>query len=499
MDFKSILTNKQQPPLRMSNPSHPVSLWSRVRPSILAMAMVLLTSVMVSFLRLTIEGYVATIQLVYLVGVMLTAILLGTGPAILAAILSFIYASFFVAEPRYTFQVDDPEQIVRVAAFLVVALFAGNLAGRARVHATRAEQRLIESQALYKLSQIANQETDIQRCMERMVQTIADTMHLPFCAVHVHDTHGESHIQASWGKHTPDMHIESTSLTIRTVTVGRLDIAVPKTLTWNEETSTLLHVFAHQIAQSLEHDRLASEAAYAQALADSDQLKSAILSSVSHDFRTPLTTIQGAADELLDEEVDWSPDHQRQLITTIQDQSHRLNRLVSNLLDLSRIRAGAVRPHKDWYALDEVIQHALDSQHNALSKRSLTLDLVPQLPLIPIDFALVAQVIENLIRNAINHTPPETPISIQTFTLDTNVVVCITDQGPGIPDYQKGYVFEPFYRCAAVTDTRGSGIGLAICRGFIDAHGGCIWVEDNPVGGTKFCFTLPQNPPSEQR
>ncbi|MEM8535968.1 MAG: ATP-binding protein [Chloroflexota bacterium] len=473
--------------------------WHRSWRYVLALLLTLATVLTVSTLQAVIVGYTATIQLIYLIGIMIVAVLVGIGPAMIGALLSFLYTIYFLATPRYTFQVDDPEQTIRLLAFLTIALVTGTLAGRARIHAARAEQRLIESQALYKLSQIANQETDIQRCMERMVQTVANTMQLPFCAVHVHDTHGESHIQASWGQHTPDMHIESTPLTIRTVTVGRLDIAVPQTFTWNEETSTLLHVFAHQIAQSLEHDRLASEAAYAQALAESDQLKSAILSSVSHDFRTPLTTIQGAADELLDEEVDWSPEHQRQLITTIQDQSHRLNRLVSNLLDLSRIRAGAVRPHKDWYALDEVIQHALEAQRNILTKRPLTLDLAPQLPLIPLDFALVAQVIENLIRNAINHTPPGTPISVHARTEDSQVLVCVVDEGPGIPDYQKEYVFEPFYRCAAVTDTRGSGIGLAICRGFIEAHGGRIWVEDNPAGGTKFCFTLPQNPPSEQR
>jgi two-component system sensor histidine kinase KdpD len=349
----------------------------------LAMLIVVLTSSAVLLLRLTIEGHVATIQLIYVLGVLLVAVLAGTGPAFLAALLSFLYASYFVVEPRYTFSMADPEQAIRLVAFLTVALLAGELAARARRQAARAEQ-------------------------------------------------------------------------------------------------------------------LAREVAAAQALVESDRLKSAILSSVSHDLRTPLTTIQGAVDELTATDVDWSPQHRQQLLGTIKEQTGRLHYLVNNLLDLSRIRAGAVQPRIDWYALEEVILHTLDTQQPLLARHPVTLDLPPAMPLIPLDFVLTGQVLANLLHNAVTYAPPDTPIILRAMLTDDAVLVAVADRGPGIPAAERQHIFEPFARLAAVTDTPGSGVGLAICHGFITAQGGHIWVEENPGGGACFCFTLPRTHPTKE-
>lgn len=349
----------------------------------LAMLIVALTSSAVLWLRLTIEGHVATIQLIYLLGVLLVAVLVGTGPAFLAALLSFLYASYFVAEPRYTFSIADPEQAVRLVAFLTVALLAGELAARARRQAARAEH-------------------------------------------------------------------------------------------------------------------LAREVAAAQALVESDRLKSAILSSVSHDLRTPLTTIQGAVDELTATDIEWSPQHRQQLLGTIKEQTGRLHDLVNNLLDLSRIRAGAVQPRTDWYALEEVILHTLDTQQPLLARHPVTLDLQSDLPLIPLDFVLTEQVLANLLHNAVTYTPPDTPITIRATLTANAITVAVADRGPGIPAAERQRIFEPFMRLAAVTDTPGSGVGLAICQGFITAQGGHIWVEEMPGGGACFCFTLPRTRPMEE-
>lgn len=349
----------------------------------LALLVVVLTSSAVLLLRQAIEGHVATIQLIYLLGVLLVAVLVGTGPAFVAALLSFVYASYFVVEPRYTFSIADPEQAVRLIAFLTVALLAGELAARARRQAAHA---------------------------------------------------------------------------------------------------------AH----------LAREVAEARALVESDRLKSAILSSISHDLRTPLTTIQGVVDELTATDIEWSPQERQQLLRTIQEETGRLIYLVNNLLDLSRIRAGAVQPRTDWYALDEVILHTLDAQHALLARHTVTLDLPPDLPLIPLDFVLTEQVLANLLHNAVHYAPPGTPITIRATLTDDAVLVAVADRGPGIPAAERERIFEPFARLAAVTDTPGSGVGLAICQGFMTAQGGRIWVEDTPGGGACFCLTLPRTHPTKE-
>ncbi len=460
---------------------------------LLALLIVVLTTGSVSLLRLTISGHSATIQLLSMIGVMVTAILVGTGPAFLAALLSFLYASYFFAEPRYNFQIANIEDTVRLVAFLLTALLAGSVAAQARTHAARAERRMAESQALSTLTQIASHEPHLQQALQRMVQTVADVLPTPFCALHVTDGDGASQVSATWGTAHTLMYRETVPLTVRTHTLGHLEIAIvdPTALTYDDRR--LLHLMAHQIAQSLEHDRLTLEVARAELLAESDRLKSAILSSISHDLRTPLTTIQGAVDELTATDVEWSPDHRQQLLATIKDQTHRLHDLVTNLLDLSRIRAGAVHPRKDWYALDEVILHTLDTHQSLVSHHPLTLDIPATLPLVSLDFVLTGQVLVNLLSNAVTHTPPGTSITIHAEMQENQVLVCVADCGPGIPAINQQRIFEPFYRLASVTDTQGSGIGLAICQGFVEAQGGTIWVEANPMGGARFCFTLPRD------
>lgn len=458
----------------------------------LAMLIVVLTTSAIALLRTTLTGYVATIQLLYVVGVMFTAVLVGTGPAFLAAVLSFLYASYFFAEPRFAFSIADPEQAVRLVAFLTVALLAGEVAARAQRHAARAEQRLVESQALYKLSRIANQEVELARTLQRMAQTTAEVLRAPFCAIQVMHGQRQPQIQAAWGTREPGMLLEVLPLTVRNRVLGRLELAVAAGSQFDEEDQRLFHLLAHQIAQSLEQDRLMLEAAQAQVLAESDRLKSAILSSVSHDLRTPLTTIQGAVDELLATDVTWSPAHREQLLVTIHEQAGRLNNLVNNLLDLSRIRAGAVQPRKDWYALDEVILHALDSRQELLAQHTVTLDIPQDLPLIPLDFILTEQVLENLLRNAVNYAPPGTLISIAVQVTAEQVTACVADRGPGIPEDERQRIFDPFYRRGDSAVVPGIGLGLAICQGFVVAQGGRIWVEDNPGGGARVCFALPR-------
>ncbi|NJK81903.1 MAG: DUF4118 domain-containing protein [Chloroflexaceae bacterium] len=343
----------------------------------LAIAIVVVITGLVSVLRLTLIGYLATIQLLYMVGVLFVAVIIGTGPAVLAALLSFLYASYFIAEPRYTFLINNPEEAVRLIAFLTAAVLVGSVAASAREQAARAQQ-------------------------------------------------------------------------------------------------------------------LAAEAAHVQALKESDRLKTAILSSVSHDFRTPLTAIRGAVDELTISGIEWPPEYRQQLLGTISEQARRLQHLIDNLLDLSRIQSGAVHPRKDWYSLDEVIQYTIVAIQPRMVQHPLILRLPAEMPLIPLDFVLTGQVLTNLLLNAATHTPPGTAVTVEVHFDATTAHVTVADIGPGIAPEDAERIFEAFYRPGKVDDTRGSGVGLAICRGFVEAQGGQIWAEANLDGGARFVFTLPR-------
>lgn len=464
----------------------------------LAMLMVMLTTGMISLLRLTILGHTATIQLLYLLGVMLTAIIAGTGPAFLSAVLSLLYASYFFVEPRYDFRMNDAEQGVRLVAFLAIALLAGGLAAHARTQAAYARKRLDEQRALYELSQLALQGMNHTARLQQMARTVAEALSAPYCAIQISDSQGQPEICACWGNLDKTLSPEIIPLTGQAGNLGLLEIILSKHPGRSHADHQLLFLLAHQVAQSCEQTRLMAEAAQVRLLAESDRLKTAILSSVSHDLHTPLTTIRGAVDELQATDITWSPEHRQQLLVTISEQTRRLHNLVTHLLDLSRIRAGAVRPHMDWYALDEIIMHAVDTHQAWLSSYPLTIELPPDLPLLHLDFKLTEQVLVNLLRNAVTYTAPDTSICIQGQLLAHSVVVAISDQGPGIPARERQRIFEPFYRLAVRADRPGSGMGLAICQGFIKAQGGQIWVEDNPGGGARFCFTLPLGSPHEK-
>lgn len=465
----------------------------------LAMVIVTVTTGAVSLLHLVLPGYLTTILLLYLLGVLLTAVLFGHGPAFLAALVSLLYATYFFTEPRYNFRIYDIEEAVRMLAFLGIALFAGGLASRARTQAAYAERRLIESQALYTLSQIHDQETNLEQSLARMAHTIAGVFQSPFCAIQVADTQENTPLLIHWGQRGASMHNVQVPLIVRSQTFGQLDVGFPSAFHLTEDDHRLLQLISVQIAQFIEQSRLETEAARARVLAESDHLKSALLSSISHDLRTPLTAIQAAVSELNATDVDWSPEHRQQLLTTIGDQTRQLHDLVSDLLDLSRVRAGAVKPRKDWYGLDEVILHTLDTHQSLLANHLLTLELPPDLPFIPLDFVLTAQVLANLLHNAVTHTPAGTPIAIQVHMGDTEATVCVADGGPGIPEGDRQCIFEPFTRLADAHRRSGSGVGLAICQGFIEAQDGRIWVDDSLLGGACFCFTLPRHVTKEQQ
>src|SRR6266516_1184268 len=251
--------------------------------------------------------------------------------------------------------------------------------------------------------------------------------------------------------------------------------------------------FVDQATSVIERARLRSESLQIEVLKRTDALRAALLSSISHDLRTPLASIKASASSLLQEDVQWSDEERRSFTLAIEREADRLNRLVANLLDMSRIEGGALKPEKEWYPIDELIHDVLGRMQSILQNRTVQTDLPSDLPPVQLDYLQIDQVLTNLIENAVRYTPSDSPIEISAHVQGDQMVISIADRGPGIPPADLERVFDKFYRVLGRTTERptGSGLGLAVSRGLIEAHGGRIWAENREGGGAVFRFTLP--------
>lgn len=240
--------------------------------------------------------------------------------------------------------------------------------------------------------------------------------------------------------------------------------------------------------------QLAEQHESARVAVASERLRTALLSSLSHDLRTPLSTIEGAASTLASSDSDLTPEVRKELAEAVLEQSRRMARLVTNLLDMMRLETGALAVHRSWQPLEESLGVALLRLEKMLCMHPVTVRLPGDLPLVSVDEVLLEQVFVNLLENAAKHTPPGTPVQVSAWCHADHVVVEVADSGPGIPAGAEEAVFRKFYRGVPGTGEgagEGSGLGLAICRGIVSAHGGRIWVEARPGGGAAFRFTIP--------
>ena len=247
------------------------------------------------------------------------------------------------------------------------------------------------------------------------------------------------------------------------------------------EARRQLETFVNQTALALERVRAAGEAHDAGVRAETERLRSALLTSVSHDLRTPLATITGAATTILESRDRLDSRTETELLESIRAEAERLNRIVQNLLEMTRLESGALQIRREWHPLEEILGAALNRQGRRLGTRCVTLSVPPDLPLVAIDDVLVEQLLVNLLDNAVKYTPPDSPIRIIATATDATVTVEVADRGPGLPRGQEDRVFEKFYR-AGGSGRVGAGLGLAICRSIVEAHGGRIWAQNLPRG-----------------
>jgi two-component system sensor histidine kinase KdpD len=428
------------------------------------------------------------IAFIFLLPVGLVTVLWGLRPGITAAVLAFFAVNFFLVKPYYKLAVHQPSDLVVLMVFLIVAVVISQLVGRAQAGTIAATAREREATQLFELSTALtglHNDRAIAEILAKQVQTVSQGEY-----VEVNITGAQAFIfhlpESAAPSRLPELivPIQAARGILGEIRLWRAEPAI------SSSEKRLLQTFASQGALALERARLAQAESRARVLEESDRLKSVLLSSVSHELRTPLSTIKAAASSLRSNEVSWDSAARPELIAAIDDEADHLNMLVGNLLDMSRIESGALKPKREWNILSEILGSVLVRMRHATEEHKLEVDVPESLPLVPVDYVQMEQVFTNLVSNSLKYAPPKSMIRIRANIEADTVHVQVSNQGPQIPHEHLERIFDKFYRITAADRVTGTGLGLSICKGIIEAHGGRIWAE-NVHDGLAFNFTLP--------
>jgi len=465
---------------------------------------------------------VASISVAYLLGVMVVAMRVGLQPAILTSITSFFAFNFFFTEPRWSFAVSDTQNILTLVFFLIAAVIVSNMASRLRtqVQATRESARRTTN--LYdfgrKVTAAATQDDVLWAVVHHVAATIQGkslvmlpaeqglTLAAGYPPEDQLDDKSAAAAEWAWahgklaGRGSPTLPASLwLFLPLKTArsSVGVLGVQMSEDADLpSPEQMRLLETLADQAAVAIERTTLVADIEIARVATERERLRSALLSSLSHDLRTPLVSIMGAASSLIsyDEALDSAA--RKELAQTIQDEAERLNRFVQNLLDMTKLGSGALKPRADWVDLRDVVGAAAHRAKTLARKHELKIEIDPAMPLLCLDPVLMEQMFFNLLDNACKYAPKGTQVKIWAKKRDDHIAVEVTDQGPGIPAEDREKVFDMFYRVnLADSQPAGTGLGLAICRGIVEAHGGQIAAEAGLNGaGTAIVIRLPLPP-----
>jgi two-component system, OmpR family, sensor histidine kinase KdpD len=460
----------------------------------------------------------ANLVMVYLIGVVLTAVRFGRGPGVLASVLGVAAFDFFLVPPPLTFAVSDTQYLITFAVMLGTSLVVSTLAVRLRDQAEEARRRERRTAALYALSRDLADAPNEVALVEAAVARVRETFDCDAVVFLLNDDGRVGPRTAARSGAPPDAREPGVVQWVfdHRQPAGRGTATLPSARGLYEPLETtrgaigvlgvyaedarrfaspnqvrLLETFAQQIALSLERVQLAADAEQTHLRAERERMRNALLSSVSHDLRTPLATITGATTTLLQPTGHLSEPMRRDLLRSVADEARRLNRLVANLLEMTRVEAGGIAVRKDWHSIEEVVGVALSRLEDEMGGRRVELEIPPDLPLTPFDEISIEQVLVNLLENAVKYSPPDSPITVHAEVSGSNLVVEVLDRGAGINEGEEELVFEKFYRGKQGSDPGGIGLGLAICRAIVTAHGGTLDARRRPGGGSIFRFSLP--------
>lgn len=422
----------------------------------------------------------ANFSLIYLLAVLVIAIWQGIGPSLLAAILSFFGFNFFLIEPLYTFLVGDPREVLDLIVFFIVAAVTGQLAARQRAAAENARQRAEEQMILFRMTSAFNQLTTNDGVYEALTRTVRDDLKATQAHVLPYASPTAS------GDETVFFVLLRTDGNV----YGTLRAAFARPLT--PVQLRLLETCTTQAAMALHRIDLIERARQSKTFEEADRLKTALLHAVSHDLRTPITIIKTSAHNLRMLRPTLAESEQAEILETVESEADELDRMVGELLDMSRLRAGALTLDRHLNDLEEVAGDVAARAFQRLGKERIKLAFTTNMPLVPFDYGLMLRALTNLVDNALRYEPPESRIEIVGgFQADT-ARVAVVNHGPDISPDEREQIMEPFY-----SGKDGHvGLGLPIAKGIVEAHHGQLWVDATPGGGATFVVSLPLKAPT---
>jgi two-component system sensor histidine kinase KdpD len=478
-----------------------------------SVALVLAATVLCELLR----PFLAPTNMVmfYLLAVVVAALRLSRKPAVATAFLGVLAFDFFFVPPRMTFAVADTQYLLTFLGLFVVGIVISTLVARSKERAEVMRAREVQTASLYYLSRDLAASADINAVLKALVRNVEEALNAELVILLpegerldiVAASEGlildiKEQAVADWafrnnhpaGRATDTLvSSELIYLPLQTPAsvLGVMGVRLEGEAAYHsQDNRRLLDAFVAQTAMAMERIRFSHQAEQAQILQARENLERALLNSISHDLRTPLATVTGVLASLQDAESRLDKTSRRELLDTATAEAARLNRFVGNLLDMTRIEAGAVRLNIEDFDVQDLFGCALAALETRMGGREVTLRLQPVMPLVPMDPVLMTQVLVNLLDNSLKYSPPGSPIEVSASTEAPWLVLDVVDRGPGVPEHDLKRVFDKFYRIPIPEGVGGTGLGLSICKGIVEAHGGRISAENLPEGGLRIEIRL---------
>jgi two-component system sensor histidine kinase KdpD len=468
-------------------------------------------------------GY-RTISLILLFTISLLPLGMGRGPVLLGAALGALSWDFFFIPPLFTFSVGHVEDVLMLAMFLIVAAVTGTLSARVRAREKVVRQREMRSSALFALTKDLSSAHSQDEVIQAAIANIKKFFDADV-ALYLGDADGDmshqAHTASSWkpdekefsvaawtywnekkaGKFTDTLPFAQAtyySMSGPRYPVGVIGVRVRQNEKLGIDQEILLENFIAQIASAVERELLNEVTKKSIVVAESEKLYKTLFNSISHELRTPLATIMGASENLLAADQTHVLTRTSEFYNEIHIAAERLNRLVANLLDMTRLESGMIQPKLNWCVIRDIINATLKGLEKEIGRHTILVTTQEDIPMVKLDFGLMEQALTNLVYNASIHTPPGTQIEIQALVENDRCIITVTDNGPGIPKSDINKVFEKFYRAEGAS-TGGTGLGLPIAKGFVEAHKGSLSVRNRTSGGTEFKIEIPIEGEAENR
>ncbi|AFQ42491.1 sensor histidine kinase [Desulfosporosinus meridiei] len=484
----------------------------------------LVSGLMITLMTLFFRGLspffgLVNISLAYVLPILISAARWGTLPAIATALMGTIAFDLFFVPPIFKFTVADLRYLISFAIFLWVGVITGTLSDRLKKQVNYSRQRQNSISALYSLSRDIAAVDDLEAVLDSIVSNVSKTLEgqvmllLPNEQAQLalrknsgsDDFLDRQELSVATWVYERGLKAGSGTETLGTAKALYLPLRTEQGMqgvlgiyssdrkaNLDPERFRLLEAFTGLAAMAINRVKLAEQARESLSLIESERLRTALFNSLSHDLRTPLASIIGGVTGLLeDQNLVYSPEVRKELLKTILHGAERMNRFISNLLDMARLESGMLRLKKDWCDLQDIVGVAIKRLGDTLTRRPLDINIQENLPLVQADGILIEQVLVNLLDNALKYSEAASKIKVSIRQQENHLEIVVSNRGQSIPETDLSKVFDKFYRLSSPLQVSGTGLGLAICKGFIEAHGGNIWAENNTLGGVTITFTLP--------